>query len=90
MKRFRELSGELAERLDLPEDALLGAAKLTWIGGRQALIENHRGLLEYSADRVTVNIGRGRLILQGRGLTVKAMNQRELWICGRISSVEWE
>ena len=90
MKRLGELGGELAERLDLPEEALLGAARLTVTSGRRALIENHHGLLEYGAEQITVSTGRGRIILRGGGLVLSAMNQRELLICGRISSVEWE
>lgn len=47
MKKLRELPYELADKLELPEDVLLGSAKLTVTGGRSAVIENHRGVLEY-------------------------------------------
>ena len=90
MKRLRKLSEDLAERLDLPEEAALRAVKLTLTGGRRALVENHRGLLEYGEEQIVVNTGRGRIVLRGSGLTVSAMNQRELLICGRITSAEWE
>lgn len=39
VKSMKELPQELTERLELPEDALLGAAKLTVTGGRRALVE---------------------------------------------------
>lgn len=52
MKKLRELPYELADKLELPEDVLLGSAKLTVTGGRSAVIENHRGVLEYTAERI--------------------------------------
>ena len=54
MKKLRELPYELADKLELPEDVLLGSAKLTVTGGRSAVIENHRGVLEYTAERIVV------------------------------------
>ena len=90
VKSIKELPQELTERLELPQEALLGAAKLTVTGGRRALVENHRGVLEYGEERIVVSVGRGKLTVSGRGLGIEAMNRRELLIRGRIQSVEWE
>ena len=90
VKSIKELPQELTERLELPQEALLGAAKLTVTGGRRALVENHRGVLEYGEERIVVSVGRGKLTVSGGGLGIEAMNRRELLIRGRIQSVEWE
>ena len=58
MKKLRELPYELADKLELPEDVLLGSAKLTVTGGRSAVIENHRGVLVYTAERIVVAVPR--------------------------------
>ena len=79
----------LADRLELPEEALDGAAKLTVTAGRRALIENHRGILEYSRERIAVAFGRERLSLIGEGLRIVAMNRKELLICGELKEVLW-
>ena len=85
MKKLRELPYELADKLELPEDVLLGSAKLTVTGGRSAVIENHRGVLEYTAERIVV----GKVCLDGTGLRLKAMNKNELLVGGRIRNIEW-
>lgn len=90
MKSIRKLPQELTERLELPEEALLAAAKLTVTGGKRALVENHRGVLEYGQERIVVSAGRGKLCISGSGLGIEAMNRNELLICGRIQCVEWE
>lgn len=80
---------DLAERLELPEEAL-GALRLTLIGGRRALAENHRGILEYGEERIRLAGQRGSVTLEGSGLRLGAMNRRELLIVGKIQRVEWD
>lgn len=89
MKKLRELPYELADKLELPEDVLLGSGKLTVTGGRSAVIENHRGVLEYTAERIVVAVPRGKVYLDGTGLRLKAMNKNELLVGGRIRNIEW-
>lgn len=90
LKQVRELALDLSERLELPEEALLGAGKISVTAGRRALVENHRGILEYGRDRIVVGMNRGQVRLNGSELQLLAMNKRELLIGGRIQSVEWE
>jgi sporulation protein YqfC len=89
LKAVRELPAALAERLSLPEELLPGRGRLTLCAGRQALIEGHRGLMEYTQERIVVSFGREKLSLTGNGLTVQAMNAGELLITGRIRTAEW-
>ena len=90
MKKAKLFMGELCERLELPEEAAAGAARVTVTGGRRALVENHRGLLEYGAEQIRVSTGRGQLVLRGSGLTLAAMSGRDLLIRGKLQSAEWE
>ena len=90
MKKSKDFKRELADKLDMPEDILYNAPKLSLTDGRRTLIENHRGVLEYGKERVVVNLGRGRIIISGSELRLKAMNRTELLVRGRIRSVEWE
>ncbi len=79
----------IADRLELPEEALGAPPRLTVSAGRRALIENHRGILEYSPERITVTFGREQLSLFGRELRIVAMNRRELLIRGQLQDVSW-
>ncbi len=85
----REFPADLAERLELPGELLPGTGRLTLSGGRRALVEGQRGILEYTAERIVVSFGREKLSLMGDGLRLSAMNAGELLIHGRIRSVEW-
>ena len=87
--KVRELPAELAELLELPGELLPGCGRLTLSGGRRALVEGQRGILEYTAERIVVSFGREKLSLMGDDLRLKAMNAEQLLVTGRIRSLEW-
>ena len=90
LKKRKGLCENIADRLELPEEALLGAAKLTLTANRRALIENHCGIEEYGPEEIRVRLKRGGIVLRGSELRLEAMNKGELLICGKLQSVEWE
>ena len=89
LKAGRELPAALAECLALPEEIMPGTGRLTLCGGRQALIEGQRGILEYTPERIVVSFGREKLSLTGDSLYLRAMNAGELLVTGRIRAAEW-
>ena len=89
MKRAQSFAEALSERLMLPGE-LLGELKISVVGTRRVLIENHQGLLLCTPELISVRGGRGSLSLRGSELRIEAMNERELLICGRIALAEWD
>ena len=90
MKKIKGLCEDLAERLELPEEALSGAVRLTAVGDKRLLIENHSGLLAYGSELIRVGSGRGQIVLCGSELSLRAMNRTELLVIGRLQSLAWE
>ena len=90
LKKEKKLLLNLSERMELPAEASVGAAKLSVTAGRRVLIENHRGILEYGSERISVCTDKGKLILSGSELCLLAMDQKEMLIGGKLQNVEWE
>lgn len=90
MKKLRNIADDLSEKLELPSEALGAAAKLSITGGRRALIENHRGIIEYGRERIVIGTEKGRIVISGQELLLSAMNKSELLIIGKINMAEWE
>lgn len=90
LKKLRNIADDLAEKLELPSEALGAAAKLSITGGRRALIENHRGIIEYGRERIVIGTEKGRIVISGQELLLSAMNKSELLIIGEINMAEWE
>lgn len=86
---IKKLAEDVSDFLDLPEDAVLGSARVEITAGKRLLIDNHHGVLSYSEETVTVLLPDGKLAVYGDRLRMKAMTERQLLIGGRIDSVEW-
>ena len=90
MKAIKGLCTDLAEKLELPAEAVGDALRLTALDDRRLLIERHRGLLAYGTEEIRVASGCGQIVLRGEALQMRAMNRSELLITGRLRSIVWE
>ena len=89
MKTKRDRAELLADRLDIPADAL-GLTKLSLCGRSRLLIENHRGIITYNDNLIEIDCGSVKLAVRGDALRLGAMNGSDMFICGRIIALEFE
>lgn len=87
MRKFDE---DIAERFQLPPEAVENVPCVTLSGSSRVLVENHRGLLEYTSELIDINAGRGLVRVKGEGLLIRAMDRRQILVSGRISGVDLE
>lgn len=90
MRKKQRILERLVRQLDVPAESLSGAPRITMSGGARVLVEGHRGLLEYSAERVAAAGAGCRILIRGEGLGLEIMNGRELVVTGKIWAVELE
>ena len=79
----------VAERCDLPADVVAGLPRLEMVGSRQLYLEQHTGIVAYSAGQIDGKTTAGVRRVRGQRLTRLAMTGEELRIGGRIDAVEW-
>ena len=84
MGKMKDKAELLADRLELPSDALAGTAKLTVNGRHRVLIENHCGIM------IAVDCGGMKTVIRGDDLSLGAMDKQDMLITGRILSIEFE
>lgn len=70
------------DHLELPGNTVVEIA-----GYRRVLIENHRGVTQYSPQQISVHVKYGQVCICGTGLTLSQMTCSRLVICGSIDSV---
>jgi sporulation protein YqfC len=76
-----------ARVLELPQDVVFDLPRLTMIGDRQLYIENHRGVLHFSPDRLSLRLPNGRLEIAGRDLVIRGIWTEEVFVEGVITQV---
>ena len=76
------------DALTWPEDLLGRCARVTAVGSRRVLVENHTGLLALTETEVRLNTGCGALVISGEGLTLCEARPRAMIVTGRIRRVD--
>ncbi len=84
MNRLRLLAGKALVRLGVPQEIATRTPKLTMLGTGQLLIENHKGLIEYSSETVRVKTHSGSLEVSGSDLLLDIMDSYSVSVSGRI------
>lgn len=77
------------ERLGLPAEAA-GACRVTLTGDFHLSVENHRGLLEYTPELISLSCGAGTVKIRGEALELAAMEGESLVIRGKIFGIDLE
>ena len=88
--KYHETVADMAEAMDVPEEAVTGAVRIVLTGRRRAAVEHHRGLLGYTGECVEVSAPPGRIRFLGRDLELRAMDADALLITGTLTAVEYD
>ena len=76
------------ERADLPGESLPMQPLVEVCGNNRVLIENHRGVSEYSDDRIGVRVRFGTVCICGEGLKLCRMSGCQLVVTGMIHNIQ--
>jgi sporulation protein YqfC len=85
-KKFNQFT---AKMLDLPQDVVMDLPRMTLIGNVQLYIENHRGVLHFSSERLLLALSKGRLEVEGRQLVIRAILTEEVFVEGVIDQIKF-
>lgn len=83
----KRLDYMLAHYLELPKDLVMDLPRITLLGDMQLLVENHRGIIEYTAERIRISTNSGILTIEGSKLTLRNIFPEEIAVDGKISGI---
>ncbi len=86
---MHSLKNRISELSELPKDVVLGIPMLTMIGQMELIIENYRGIIEYTDSLVRIHTKDGQIKVVGNSLKVDYYTNDEMKITGCIVSVEY-
>jgi sporulation protein YqfC len=89
-KGERKWRQNLADLLELPREIVLNLPRVIVVGNLQCYLENHRGVIEYTTERVRVAVNGGEIKISGNKLVIRYMANEEIAIDGTIDSVEYD
>ncbi len=78
---------KLSEALELPKDIVLDVPKMIVLGTNSITIENHKGIITYCDNKISVNTGTGIVTIIGKNLIIKSILEEEVVIKGEITDI---
>lgn len=80
----------LAGLLEIPADIVLDLPRITMLGNRQLLVENHKGIIEYTGSLVRIKLSQGELNVAGAELTIGNFQAEQLLVEGTVTEIKYE
>lgn len=85
----RNVKGSIAQMLEMPEDIALDMPRLVLLGNMSLHAENHKGIIEYTPNRIIFASTAGEVEVIGSSLMLTALKDGEIGIEGEIYSVSY-
>lgn len=79
----------LAEKMDLPREALLDVPKIIVLGRDEITIENHKGIIVFERNEIKVNTSISPILIKGTEFEILYIATSTITIKGHFDSVEY-
>jgi len=86
-REMKNLEYFLAHYLELPKELVMGLPRITMLGDIQIIVENHRGIIEYTTEKVRIGTSIGELHVIGSDLALRTIFPEEIAVDGKIRSI---
>ena len=88
--KLKSVKENMVETLELPKDLMYGASIVTITGRREVLIENYKGILEYTEEYIKIQTNNAKLTVYGKRLNIEYYTNEDMKVVGFIKSIEFE
>jgi len=85
----KKIKRQVSEFLEIPGDVMLDLPKIVLVGNIKIFIENHRGIIEYTTEKVRVNVMEYEVAVIGENLLLRNVLPDELCVEGKIKSISF-
>ena len=73
--------------LELPKEVILNLPLISLTGKEELVIENYKGIVEYSEEVIRIGTAVGVLRVQGKGLLLKQLTSECIVITGSVENM---
>ena len=87
MEKNRLWKKQVVTALELAPDLDGGETKISLTGSGEAVIENYKGILQYTDSEILIQSLRGKVLLRGKNIEIVLYTSLEMKITGSIFSI---
>lgn len=85
----KEKKIDFSEIFEVPKDVVLGEAIITLTGKREAIIENYKGIVEYTNDYIRIMTKNGVIQFKGTNFNITYLTNEEIKVTGAIAEINY-
>lgn len=89
-KLFPEKKELFVDSMKLPKDIFYGASILTVTGNQEIWIENYKGILEYTEQRICLQAKHCVICICGENLCIQYYTNEDMKITGLICQIQYQ
>ncbi len=79
----------ITNMFELPKEIVLDMPLITMVGTDEMCIENYKGIIEYSEEKIRISTSCGVASIEGNKLSIKQITQEKFIIAGMITSFQY-
>lgn len=80
---------QVSELFEIPREIILNLPLVTVTGNREMSIENYKGVIEYTEEKIRINTSCGIMKIEGKNLFLKQITSEHILIIGIINKFEY-
>jgi len=84
-----DLKKDISTAFEIPKEIVLDMPFISLRGNNEAVVENYKGIIEYSPEKIRINTTVGILKLTGCKMTIKCLDVNNIIITGCITQIEF-
>lgn len=89
-QRLKKVKSNIVESLELPKDLVYGAVIVTVTGKTEVLIENYKGIIEYTCEKIRLQTKHCQVAVCGKRLLIQYYTNDEMKITGFIEKILYD
>ena len=80
---------QIGALFDIPDDITMNVTRITMVGRHHLLIENHKGVIEYTNALLRIHVDEGELCINGTGLLLSVIEPEQVEVQGTITVMRY-
>ncbi len=88
--KLTQVKSNIVESLELPRDIVYGAVIISAMGRNEVLIENYKGIIDYTREKIRLQTKTCQVIIVGKRLVVEYYTNEEMKITGFIEGILYD
>jgi sporulation protein YqfC len=85
----KNIKNVFAKVLEVPKEVVIDLPLISMIGNEELSIENYKGVIEYSEEKIRINTAKGVIKIEGRSMLLKEITDDDIQILGSILKIEF-